>query len=101
VFSDRRASADLEEGWGLTCFCLESVLVKGQGASAKEAMETTSPSVPGSVGEYQNKRSDTDSVPGVHFLYPTSDLTFPPDQTAEAFSYLEAGKHFGKVAIEL
>ena len=33
-------------------------------------------------------------------IQPVIDRTFPLDQTAEAFSYLESARHFGKIVIE-
>jgi NADPH:quinone reductase-like Zn-dependent oxidoreductase len=37
----------------------------------------------------------------VHRMKPVVDSIFPFDQVKQAFSHMESGAHFGKVAIEI
>lgn len=53
-----------------------------------------------SVGSQQDFADMLKAV-SANKIKPVIDRTFPLDQTAEAFSYLESGKHFGKIVIEL
>ena len=53
-----------------------------------------------SVGSQQDFADMLKAV-SANKIKPVIDRTFPLDQTAEAFSYLESGRHFGKIVIEL
>lgn len=52
-----------------------------------------------SVGSRQDF-SDMLKAISANKIKPVIDRAFPPDQIAEAFSYLESGRHFGKIVIE-
>lgn len=53
-----------------------------------------------SVGSRQDF-SDMLKAISANKIKPVIDRAFPLDQIAEAFSYLESGRHFGKIVIEL
>jgi len=52
------------------------------------------------VGSVEDLKAMADAIAASR-MKPVIDKIFPFDQAKQAFSYMESGAHFGKVAIEI